>query len=85
MAVEWFLGINSVLGVDRTGIYGHSMVCAWAIEDGVVGRSTTPERRWVWQTREGHVVNVSLRRCCFRTSSTRPATPGRWWAVPAPM
>ena len=51
VAVEWFRGINSVLGVERTGIYGHSMVCAWAIEDGVVGRSTTPGRRWVWQTR----------------------------------
>ena len=24
VAVEWFRGINSVLGVDRTGIYGHS-------------------------------------------------------------
>lgn len=51
VAVEWFHGINSVLGVDRTGIYGHSRVCAWAIEDAVVGRSTTPERHWVWQTR----------------------------------
>ena len=49
--VEWFRGINSVLGVDRTGIYGHSRVCAWAIEDGVVGHSTTSGRRWVWQTK----------------------------------
>jgi hypothetical protein len=47
---EWFRGINSVLGVDRTGIYGHSRVCAWAIEDGVIGRSTTAGHRWAWQT-----------------------------------
>ena len=51
IAVEWFRGINSILGVERTGIYGHSRVCAWAIRDGVVGHSTTPGRRWVWQTR----------------------------------
>jgi N-acetyl-anhydromuramyl-L-alanine amidase AmpD len=50
-AVEWFRGINSVLGVDRTGIYGHSRVCSWAVEDGVVGDSTTRGRRWVWQTK----------------------------------
>jgi D-arabinan endo alpha-(1,5)-arabinofuranosidase len=51
VAVEWFRGINSVIGEDRTGIHGHSRVCAWAIRDGVVGCSTTPGRRWVWQTR----------------------------------
>ena len=41
VAVEWFRGINSVLGVNRTGMYGHSRTCAWAIDDGVIGRSTT--------------------------------------------
>lgn len=51
IGVDWFRGINSVLGVGRTGIYGHSRVCAWAIEDGVVGHSTTPGRRWAWQTK----------------------------------
>lgn len=51
VAVEWFRGINSVLGLNRTGIYGHSRVCAWAIEDSVIGCSTTPGHRWAWQTR----------------------------------
>jgi hypothetical protein len=50
VAVEWFRGINSVLGVDRTGIYGHSRACGWAIEDGVIGHSTTAGHRWAWQT-----------------------------------
>lgn len=50
VAVEWFRGINSVLGVDRTGIYGHSRACAWAIDRGVIGRSTTAGYRWAWQT-----------------------------------
>jgi len=51
LAVEWFRGINSVLGVNRTGIYGHANACGWAIRDGVIGRSTTPGQAWAWQTR----------------------------------
>ena len=55
VGVNWFRGVNSVLGVDRTGIYGHSRVCAWAIEDGVVGRSTTRDRLWgVADEERGH-------------------------------
>lgn len=50
-AVQWFRGINSVIGRARTGIYGHSRVCAWALQDEVIGHSTTPGRGWVWQTR----------------------------------
>ncbi len=51
LAVSWFRGINSVLGVARTGIYGHARACAWAGDDGVIGPSSTPGRRWAWQTR----------------------------------
>jgi Domain of unknown function (DUF1906) len=51
LAVEWFRGINSILGAARTGIYGHSRACAWAIADDVIGRSTTPGHRWAWQTK----------------------------------
>ena len=51
VGVEWFRGINSVLGVQRTGIYGHSRVCGWAMKDGVVGHSTSAGRRWMWQTK----------------------------------
>ncbi len=50
-ALQWFRGINSVLGVQRTGVYGGVRVCQWAVADGVVGSSSTPGRRWVWQTR----------------------------------
>jgi hypothetical protein len=50
VAADWFRGINSVLGVDRTGIYGHSRACGWAVEDGVIGRSTAAGHRWAWQT-----------------------------------
>jgi hypothetical protein len=51
IALNWFRGINSVLGVSRTGIYGHSRACGWAIADNVIGSSTTAGRRWAWQTR----------------------------------
>jgi hypothetical protein len=50
-ARQWFRGINSVLGAERTGIYGGARQCGWAIGDGVVGRSTTPGYRWAWQTK----------------------------------
>jgi hypothetical protein len=51
LAVNWFRGINSVLGVGRTGIYGHAQACGWAIKDGVIGQSTTAGYRWAWQTK----------------------------------
>ncbi|MEU9808506.1 DUF1906 domain-containing protein [Mycobacterium sp. NPDC050853] len=50
-AVQWFRGINSVLGAARTGIYGHNRACAWAIDDGVIGHSTTSGYHWAWQTK----------------------------------
>jgi hypothetical protein len=51
VAVKWLQGINSVLGVERTGVYGSAGVCGWAIADGVIGHSSTPGYRWAWQTR----------------------------------
>ncbi|EFV13425.2 hypothetical protein HMPREF9336_01714 [Segniliparus rugosus ATCC BAA-974] len=51
VAVHWFQGIGSVLGFDRTGVYGHARTCGWAIADNVVGHSTTEGHRWAWQTR----------------------------------
>ena len=51
VALQWLRGINSVLGVQRTGVYGHAGVCGWAIADGVIGQSSTPGYRWAWQTR----------------------------------
>ena len=51
VAVEWLRGINSVLSVNRTGVYGHANTCGWAIRDGVIGSSTSPGYSWAWQTR----------------------------------
>jgi hypothetical protein len=51
VALPWFRGINSVLGVQRTGVYGGVNVCRWAAADGVIGNSRTPGHRWAWQTK----------------------------------
>lgn len=51
VALQWFRGINSVIGVQRTGIYGHRQACGWAIQDGVIGQSSSAGHRWAWQTR----------------------------------
>ncbi|MGV0718065.1 DUF1906 domain-containing protein [Mycolicibacterium sp. XJ662] len=51
VAAQWLRGINSVVGVERTGVYGHARVCAWAIDDAVIGRSTSDGHWWAWQTR----------------------------------
>ncbi|MEB3049915.1 DUF1906 domain-containing protein [Mycolicibacter sp. MYC123] len=51
LASAWFRGINSVLGVPRTGIYGGVRQLGWAIGDNVVGHSTSAGHRWAWQTR----------------------------------
>lgn len=51
VALPWFRGINSVLGVQRTGVYGGIDVCQWAIADGVIGQSGIPGYRWAWQTK----------------------------------
>jgi Domain of unknown function (DUF1906) len=51
VALNWYRGINSVLGASRTGIYGHARACGWAVADNVIGSSTTAGHRWAWQTR----------------------------------
>jgi Domain of unknown function (DUF1906) len=51
LAVKWFRGINTVLGAQRTGIYGHAQACRWAISDAVIGHSSTAGHLWAWQTR----------------------------------
>lgn len=50
-AAPWFRGLNSVLGVQRTGIYGGARQLGWAITDGVIGHSTSAGHRWAWQTK----------------------------------
>lgn len=48
-AVNYFKAACEVLGRERVGIYGHSRVCDWAREDGVIG--TAGDGKYLmWQT-----------------------------------
>lgn len=47
--VEYFRGAVSVLGQDRVGVYGHSRVVHWAMEDNVVAQ-VEPGRVLGWVT-----------------------------------
>ena len=80
-ALQWFRGINSVLGVQRTGVYGGVRVCQWAAADGVIGSSSTPGRRWVWQTRawsgnQVHPAAVLYQRVVSTSSNPGPKVGG---------
>lgn len=80
-ALQWFRGINSVLGVQRTGVYGGVRVCQWALADGVVGFSSTPGRRWLWQTRawsgnQVHPAAVLYQRVVSTASNPGPKVGG---------
>jgi len=76
LAAEWFRGINSVLGVDRSGIYGHSRACAWAVADDVVGRSTTPGFRWTWQTKAWSAGAREPTAVLYQSAVNTASTPG---------
>jgi hypothetical protein len=75
-AVQWFRGINSILGVDRTGIYGHSQACAWAISDGVIGHSTSAGHRWAWQTKSWSHGEREPRAVLYQEIVNSPSNPG---------
>ena len=74
-AVQWFRGLNSVLGVGRTGIYGHARACGWAIRDGVIGNSTTPGHRWAWQTRSWSNGEREPAAVLYQTVVNSPSNP----------
>jgi hypothetical protein len=76
LAVDWFRGINSVLGVGRTGIYGHSNACAWAIRDGVIGNSTSAGHRWAWQTKAWSNGEREPTAVLYQEVVNSPSNPG---------
>ncbi|MCV7413120.1 twin-arginine translocation pathway signal [Mycobacterium florentinum] len=76
LALEWFRGINSVLGVGRTGIYGHYNACGWAIRDGVIGNSTSAGHRWAWQTRSWSHGQREPMAVLYQAIVNTPSNPG---------
>ncbi|MEZ0383056.1 DUF1906 domain-containing protein [Mycobacterium sp. pW045] len=76
VALQWFRGINSVLGVQRTGIYGGVNACKWAAADGVIGNSRTPGHRWAWQTRSWSRGERFPAAVLFQRIVSTASTPG---------
>lgn len=76
LALQWFRGINSVLGVQRTGVYGGIDVCRWAAADGVIGDSSTPGRRWSWQTRAWSGNQVDPAAVLYQRVVSTASNPG---------
>jgi Domain of unknown function (DUF1906) len=76
LAVNWFRGINSVLGVPRSGIYGDAQSCGWAIRDGVVGHSSTAGHRWAWQTKAWSNGQREPTAVLYQSVVDTPGSPG---------
>ena len=76
LALPWFRGINSVLGVQRTGVYGGINVVQWAIEDGVIGFSRVQGRRWAWQTRSWSRGQIHPAAVLYQRIIDTPSNPG---------
>ena len=76
LALPWFRGINSVLGVQRTGVYGGINVCQWAAADGVIGNSSTPGRRWSWQTRAWSGSKIDPAAVLYQRIVSTASNPG---------
>jgi hypothetical protein len=76
VALPWFRGINSVLGVQRTGVYGGIDVCQWAIGDGVVGASSVPGYRWAWQTKAWSGTRVHPQAVMYQRIVDTASNPG---------
>lgn len=75
MGFEFFRGVNSVLGVARTGIYGHSRVCAWAAQDGVIG-TNGDGRYWAWQTKAWSSGELAPEAVLYQRIVDIPSNPG---------
>ena len=76
LAVNWFRGLNSVLGTARTGIYGHFEACQWATNDGVIGHSTTAGHHWAWQTRSWSHGQRDSAAVLYQEVVNTPSDPG---------
>ncbi|TFV56611.1 DUF1906 domain-containing protein [Mycobacterium sp. PS03-16] len=76
VALQWFRGINSVLGVQRTGVYGGIDVCHWAATAGVIGNSRTRGRVWAWQTKAWSGDRIHPNAVLYQRIVATKANPG---------
>ncbi len=74
--LNWFRGIISVLGIQRTGIYGHAQACRWAINDGAIGHSSTAGHLWAWQTKAWSNGQRESAAVLYQEVVNSPSNPG---------
>jgi glycoside hydrolase-like protein len=76
LVINWFRGIISVLGIQRTGIYGHAQACRWAINDGAIGHSSTAGHLWAWQTKAWSNGQRESAAVLYQEVVNSPSNPG---------
>lgn len=76
LVLNWFRGIISVLGIQRTGIYGHAQACRWAINDGAIGHSSTAGHLWAWQTKAWSNGQRESAAVLYQEVVNSPSEPG---------
>lgn len=69
-------GINSVIGVERTGVYGHANTCIWAADEGLIGRAHTDSKFYAWQTRAWSNRIICPQACVFQNIVDTQSNPG---------
>lgn len=73
-AVQFFKGACDAIGREWVGVYGSSKVCAWAIEDNVIGG--VPGARWAWQTRSWSSGERAAEAVLYQRIIDTPSSPG---------
>lgn len=73
-AVNFFKGACDAIGREWVGVYGSSKVCAWAIEDNVIGG--VQGARWAWQTRSWSNGEREAQATLFQRVIDTASSPG---------
>lgn len=74
IAVNYFKGACAAIGKDWVGIYGHSRVCDWAKEDGVIGGRNG--KFWMWQCRAWSGTEIHKDAVLYQRVIDTPSAPG---------
>ncbi|AKL88199.1 putative lysin [Gordonia phage GMA3] len=70
-------GVNSVIGVNRTGVYGHDECVTWAATDQLLGKTRDGSgKTFGWQTRAWSEGDISRYACVYQRIVDTASTPG---------
>lgn len=73
---EYLKGAATILGVERTGVYGSIRVVDWAVEDGLIGKCRDGSGKYYgWQTKAWS-VGISDHACVYQRVVDTASNPG---------